>query len=99
MSINNHKNVWTIKSTRCHRILHFTSTRYVSYTQNHSKYSSFNIINTSLYHFRVGGLRLSYYRMFISLVNLFVFFVDTNIFYEFNCILMIIHIKKLIKHK
>jgi hypothetical protein len=39
---------------------YFISTYWVSYTWNHSKYPSFNIVNTSLYHFLYGDLRLSF---------------------------------------
>jgi hypothetical protein len=49
--------------------------------------------------FSYGHLGLSSYRMFITLGNLFVFLVETRIFYEFNCILMIFCKNKLIIHK
>jgi hypothetical protein len=35
--------------------------------------------------FSCREFRLSYYRMFITLGKLFAFFVDTKIFYDFNC--------------
>jgi hypothetical protein len=60
-----------------------------------------------LYHFYVGGLRLSprgnlrlsLYRLFISIGNLFVILVDATLFDGFNCILMIFYDKKLIIYK
>jgi hypothetical protein len=51
MSINNLKNIWTIKSTMYTCFLSFTSTYCMSHTSNHFKYASFNIISNSLYHF------------------------------------------------
>jgi hypothetical protein len=47
------KNIWTIKSIICQRFFYFSYICCVSYTWNHSKYPSFNIIISSLYHFQV----------------------------------------------
>ena len=49
--------------------------------------------------FSCGGLLLSQYSIFIELENLFAFFVDTTIFYEFNCIFDDLLKTKLIIHK
>jgi hypothetical protein len=88
MPTYSHKNNGAIKFTRCQCFFHFTSTYCMSCTWNHSKYLSFNIINTSLYHFYVG------------LDNLFVISGRTRIFYDKKFMhYPTSHYKKLVKER
>jgi hypothetical protein len=99
MSTYNPKNIWTIKFTRCQQFFHFSFTCCISDTGNHYKYPSFNITNASFYYFHVGTYGYILIECLLVLVTHLQFSVDTRIFYEFNCILMISYVKELIKHK
>ena len=81
------KNIWTIKSIIYQRFFYFSSTCCMSYTWNHSKYPSFNIISILLYHFHVETWDHLLIECLLFVVAYLQFLVDTRIVYEFNCIL------------
>jgi hypothetical protein len=82
MATYSHKNNGTIKSTGCQSFFYFISTYCVSYTLNHYKYPSFNIIYTSLYHFLCGNLKLFSIKCLLVLIIYLQFCSRTRIFYD-----------------
>jgi hypothetical protein len=66
-----------------------------SYTWNHSNYPSFNIFNTSIYHFYLGTWGYLLIECLLVLITYLQFSIGTKVFYEFNCILMIFYIKEI----